>query len=272
MVTKNSRRVDFAFVIATYTNTEGLKNVLNDISKHYKDSVVVIVNNDPRESLEKKISSNKYPLRIIVKNNNKNEGFGRAVNDGTRLADETVRPNFLVFINDDVRFSTDWITPCIDAIKKNKWSAAAPVNQPEKNYGYIVLPYGKIELIKSPHDKRTIDGLTAAALVIKKDDFFLLRGFDPSFFAYLEDVDLFLRAKKRGLRFGVVKNVSVFHEGQKTSSQFRVKKAYLDFRNWIILIVKNWGIRKILLNFPAIFVERLRNLWGIVKTILSSKF
>ncbi|MEK7070570.1 MAG: hypothetical protein AAB966_02080, partial [Patescibacteria group bacterium] len=87
-------------------------------------------------------------------------------------------------------------------------------------------------------------------------------------FAYLEDVDLFLRLKKAGKKFGVTKNSVVFHAGQATSSKNSVKKAYLDFRNWVLLIGNNYTPSEIISNFPSIALERMKNAWGIVKATL----
>jgi len=271
MPTKSFQHVDFAFIIPTYTNTSGLLRVLENINQLYPKAHVVIINNDGSKRLEKKIDLKAYQFGLIVINNHMNVGYGKAINDGSRQAKEAINPKYLVFLNDDVRFDKDWVLPCMRKLEKKKWIAAAPTLVSDKgtaeNYGYRVLPYGKIELIKDSIDGRPIDGLTAAALVFKQEDFFRLEGFDPIFFAYLEDVDLFLRAKKQGMRFGIVKEITVMHGGQETSLKFPVKKAYLDFKNWIILIGKNWGFKKIILNFPSIFVERLRNLWGVVRSI-----
>ena len=272
MPTKNSLTDNLAFVTPTLTNTKGLLTLLKNIDNFYPKSTVVLINNDGNKPLEEKIDTRRFSMKIVTINNRKNEGYGKAANDGARQALMVVKNlEYLVFLNDDISFKNEWISKCIQRLKKNKWSAAVPVllnkeGQPE-NFGYHILPYGKIRPIIDSSSTSDVDGFSAAALIIKSGDFFKLRGYDPIYFAYLEDVDLFIRAKKEGIKFGMIKEVRIFHEGQKTSSEFKVKKAYLDFRNWIILIVKNWGFRKILFNLPSIFIERLRNLWGIVKTI-----
>ncbi len=245
MDTKNSRP-DFVFIIPTLTNVEGLKHVL---------------------VLLKKI----YPERpfIVMDNKLKNVGFAKACNDGARKAQKSFSPGYLVFLNDDVDFTSDWVNECIVTMRKNDWIASSPILMSSKksieNAGYIVLPYGKVRLITGPHNSEKIDGISATALIFEAKSFFKLGGFDERFFAYLEDVDLFLRAKKQGFSFGVTKSATVSHEGQKTSAKFKVKKAWLDFKNWILVIGKNWSREELKKYWWSIFVERLRNLSGVIK-------
>jgi GT2 family glycosyltransferase len=231
----------------------------------------VIVNNHHKELTKDKLHITGVSNELIFINNFRNTGFAKACNDGAKRAQELFDPQYFVFLNDDVLFTDDWLDKCQKAMVENKWIATTPVLVDMKghieNCGYAVLPYGKVRLIKKVDSKEKIDGITAAALVFEAKKFFELGGFDERFFAYLEDVDLFLRVKKLGLGFGVTKTVSVHHAGQKTSSQMKVKKTWLDFRNWILLIRKNWSREELVKNFPAIFVERLRNLFGIVKAL-----
>lgn len=258
-------RSDFVFIIPTLSNRDGLTKVLGLLHQYYPKAPCIIVNNGTnRQSFDKSNTS-------VVINNERNLGFAKACNQGAKKADEQNYPQYFIFLNDDVSFNTDWVTPCIEAMKQKKWFATTPVLMRSKttveNLGYTVLPYGRVNLITSQQHKEILGGLSATALVVEKNSFFKLGGFDERFFAYLEDVDLFLRAKKHGLTFGVTKTAYVYHQGQATSSHMRAKKAYLDFRNWILLIWKNWDKKTLSENFLPILVERGRNFWGIIKTI-----
>ncbi len=269
MNTKNSQN-DFVFIIPTYTNTQGLRKTLKLLSTFYSQIPVAIINNNNAYKLEIMFNLAKYPNKKIVVNNSRNEGFAKACNKGAQKANESFNPKYFIFLNDDVEFKEDWVSRCIDRIKNNHWVATTPIlmnfEGEIENVGYSVLPFGKAKLIKKLDSKESLDGISATALVFEKTAFFKLKGFDENFFAYLEDVDLFLRARKAGMKFGITKEAKIFHEGQATSSKMKPKKAFLDFRNWILVIAKNWSREEILKNFPAIFIERLRNLWGFIKS------
>jgi len=163
--------------------------------------------------------------------------------------------------------------------QKNQFDAVSPVlKKPTgeiENYGYKILPIGRIQLItnhQSPITSHQLDGLTAACLFIKKQVFEKIGGFDESFFAYLEDVDLFLRLKKKGFRFALNPNVFVIHNHLTTSSKMGFFKEKQDFINWIRVIIKNWGLKKIILNLSGIIIERGRNLSGLIKKIIKVYF
>ncbi|MBI2051774.1 glycosyltransferase [Candidatus Roizmanbacteria bacterium] len=263
MDTKNYRH-DFAFIIPTLTNVSGLKKILALIGKFYPKTPVVVVNNNPANIIRTK--------NITVINNQKNEGVPKSLNQGARRARELFHPTYLVFLNDDVEFDSDWLSSCFETLKRNGWVATSPVlMKPDytiENCGYMVLPYGKVKLTTDIKNTEKIDGISGTAMVFETNGFFRLGGFDERFFAYLEDVDLFLRAKKKGYSFGITKDAKVTHMGQVTSSRFKTKKAYLDFRNWILVIAKNWSREDLMKNLGPILIERFRNLWGIVKTLV----
>ncbi|MEX1052702.1 MAG: glycosyltransferase [Patescibacteria group bacterium] len=271
MNTKNYRN-KVTFIIPTLTNTQGLLKTLGLLSKFNENDDVVIVNNNKKLKLEDKIPISEIKNKIVVLNQYKNTGFAKACNDGAKKAKELFNPNYLVFLNDDVSFRSNFTNNCLDEIHEKKWISATPVlmrtNNEVENCGYKVLPIGKIKLITSLQSNEKIDGLSATALVFSTAAFFRLKGFDERFFAYLEDVDLFLRAKKAGMKFGVCKKVKVYHKGQATSSKMSVKKAFLDFKNWILIISKHWSREELTKNLLEIIMERGRNLIGIAKAAL----
>jgi len=146
-----------------------------------------------------------------------------------------------------------------------------------ENYGYKVLPYGKVELVRELTGSRVnptsprlrgaseLDGLTAACLLVKTKVFRELKGFDEKFFAYLEDVDFFLRFKKVGYKLGLATNVEVLHNHMTTTKTMGNFKAKQDMVNWWRLYFKHRG--KFKLDFKFI-IERLRNVSGFIKAYL----
>lgn len=267
MSTKSSHD-NIACIIPTLHNREGTRQLLSDLAAHHPSIPVIVVNNNT----EPFTSSVEHPSLIIVEERG-NTGFAKACNDGARAAEKYFHARYLAFINDDIRFTHPWLDTCVTELEKRKWFATTPlINQLDgtpENIGYRVLPQGKILLVKSLNRTSSdLDGLTAAALVVRYDVFKNLRGFDERFFAYLEDVDLFLRAKKLGYKFGTTQSVSVTHRGQGTSSSMPVRKRWLDLRNWYLLILKNWDMQTVVKYLPQIAIERIRNISGLMKALL----
>jgi GT2 family glycosyltransferase len=264
MSTRTSK-TDAVVIIPTYTNTQGLRETLNCVKTLGKYRVIV-VNNKPDNVLTDIPALE--PTDILTEP--KNEGFAKACNDGANEAKNRYSPGYFVFLNDDVLFQKDWIAECVKEMEKNEWDATVPVlEKPDgsiENVGYRVLKQGKIELLTRSAGGGPLDGITAAALVIKAETFQELDGFDETFFAYLEDVDLCLRLTEVGYSFGVTKTASVTHMGQQTSSKMSRRKATLDFKNWIKLINRHWSREEKMKYFPQIFSERMRNLSGVIKS------
>lgn len=246
-------------IIPTLTNTKGLRYLLS----HLLDYRLIVVDNLPSQLKQKLCQAHDNCLYLPQQNN---LGFARAIN----LAFTHVKTDWICILNDDIEFPA---TPPFEALiklaKKNTWQAISPLlKQPGgkvENIGYRVLPIGRVELVFSSVGQRDLDGLTAACLLVKSSAFRDIDGFDDRFFAYLEDVDLFLRFKNAGYQFGVANRHVVLHNHMTTSSKMNNFKAKMDLRNWVFVIVKNWPIKTIFQYLPGIILERFRNLSGFLK-------
>lgn len=218
---------------------------------------------------------------VVVDNSRKNLGFAGGVNYGAKKTET----KWLLILNDDIEFPTSpslrgasVISELIKEAETKKLDALSPIlrNQDGRveNYGYRVLPYGKVELFstssnnKFPPNRKDIDGLTAACLLIKASVFKKLKGFDESFFAYLEDVDFFLRFKKAGYKMGL-SNLEVKHNHLTTTKTMGNFKARQDMVNWWRLYFKHK--EKFVFDFKFV-VERLRNISGYFKATFSTFF
>ena len=80
---------------------------------------------------------------------------------------------------------------------------------------------------------------SGAALMIKQHMWKMVNGFDPTFFAHMEEIDLCWRLKNRGYGIGVCGGSNVYHIGGGTLDRQSAFKTYLNFRNSLFLIVKN---------------------------------
>ncbi len=288
-----------SIIIPTLSNTKGLESVLEYFSN--KPYTIIIIDNDPK--IKKNIPAKRKS--IIYLPQKKNLGFAKAVNLGVKKA----KTEWALILNDDIKFKTqsaklktqnhnlklktvkNFINELLRFAKKYELDATSPVLINPKgeieNVGYEVLPYGRIKLIKNLDVNilntkylildTNLDGLTAACLLIKRDVFLKIGGFDERFFAYLEDVDLFLTLKEKGYKFAVCPYLAVIHEHMTTGKRLGWKKNWLDFKNWILIILKHPKHFKLtfstfsLSNFLTLILERFRNFWGLLKNILLSR-
>lgn len=257
---------ELAIIIPTYTNTKGLLKLISQLQR-LSYHVIIVDNNPTEQKTRLRKQQNTIYLPQI-----KNMGFAKAVNIGAKYA----KSRWLLILNDDIEFKNiKTIENTLNYAKNNNLIATTPVlkksNGEVENIGYRVLPIGRIELIKDVlHYKLYIsqdklDGITAACLFIKKKAFADVGGFDVRFFAYLEDVDLCLRLKKRNQRFKVYLKEEVIHNQGSTSMLMGNFKQRQDLKNWILLISKHWDRKTLIYNLPSIMFERLRNISGYLK-------
>ena len=109
-------------------------------------------------------------------------------------------------------------------------------------------------------------GPDAAAALYTRKLFDKIGLFDNDFFAYLEDVDLALRARQAGMHCALADKAIVYHYKHATSSQKQGFKATQDLKNWWKIVHRryNFAVWK---KFPGlILIERLKNLSGYLKS------
>lgn len=276
-----------------YSVTAIIPTMLNDAGLFYLTDKLgqekiptIIIDNQPNK--EKSRLAKKTNLVYLPQS--KNLGFAAAINLGAK----TAKTDWLLILNDDIELPKLSLREWPDGLSVNgrrtlperKFSQSASfknlvlnmltfaqkhdlttvspvlVNKQGRveNYGYRVLPYGKVELNLNLKNKN-IDGLTAACLLIRRDIFLKLGGFDERFFAYLEDVEFFLRFKKRGYKMGI-SNIGVIHNHMTTTKSRGNFKARQDMINWWRLFFNHPDKFRFNLKF---IVERLRNLSGYLK-------
>lgn len=254
----NKRRLPVTAIIPTLTNTKGLKLIVDQLLNENVD--VVVVDNELND--EKRGWAGKTGITYLPQE--KNLGFAVAVNLGA----EQIKTEWMLIANDDVEILNDEsIHRLLATADENNWMAVSPIlkkhNGDVENIGYRVLPIGKVELnfdhINNSSD--VLDGLTAAFLLIKREVFEDVGGFDESFVAYLEDVDLFMTLKERGFEFGVDVKTVVVHNHLSTSKRMTGFKEKRDVINWWRIALKHKVMKK---NF-VFLLERLRNVSGLIR-------
>jgi len=151
--------------------------------------------------------------------------------------------------------------------------------------GFYPLPWA----INSPHPRRAANfNLTqpagtfvpfpcAGALMIHRDVYRELGGWDGSFFLDHEDIDLFLRAWQRGWKTALVPEAKVYHAVNASNAQTLTRlnmsvsqRRYVSQRaNLTIIALKYFSWRALplaALVWPAVFVNNLlKRRWKFVR-------
>lgn len=196
-----------------------------------------------------------YPqIRIIE--NKENYGFTGGYNRVLAQVDA----DYYILLNSDVEVEPDWIQPVIALMETEELiAAAAPKVRAYHNkthfehagaaggyidkFGYPFCRgriFYEIEEDKGQYDETgEIFWATGAAMFIKKKYWELSGGFDESFFAHMEEIDLCWRLKNMGYKVMYCPQSVVYHVGGGTLNAENPFKTYLNFRNNLLLLKNN---------------------------------
>lgn len=164
----------------------------------------------------------------------KNLGFGRANGRGVQMA----RGGFVAFLNNDTVVEPEWLAALLEPLLADPEVAASCATlrllefpallnarggtMTSAGYGYDIDFMVPVEREPVGHDRGPWHDVlfpTAAAALIRKQEFLAVGGFDPAMFMYHEDVDLGLRLWLMGRRVVVCDRALVHHAFGGTSHQ-----------------------------------------------------
>ncbi len=197
-----------------------------------KYEIVVVDNGSAAGDLEL-LGSIKGPFRLIRLSVNRYFG------EGNNIGAEAARGKILVFMNNDVVATADWLPPLMDALEEQPTCGATgpkflyPDDRLQEAGALIredgtALQRGKNG---SPNDPQfnsplVVDYVSAATVAVRKADFERVFGFDFRWEpAYYEDVDLCLKLAAIGMKTCYIPSSMVIHCENSTSSdnQFRLR-------------------------------------------------
>ena len=197
------------------------------------------------------------------------ENYGFA--EGYNRALEEVEADYFVLLNTDVEVTPNWLTHLIQEMERDPMVGAV---QPKildykrrDHFEYAGASGGWIDTLGYPFCRGRIFGTvekdtgqydkiqslfwaSGAALCIRATLFRQLGGFDPRYFAHLEEIDLCWRLHRAGYKVLAVPQSVVYHIGGGTLAYLSPKKTYLNFRNSLITLWKNESRRKLLWLIP----------------------
>jgi len=261
----NSTIPEVAIVILNWNGRAYLEKFLPSVMASDYDNKRVIVADNASTDDSLSFLKEHYPaVEIII--NPTNLGFA----GGYNAALKKVQSDYYVLLNSDVEVSPDWIGPVIDLMESDKLIAACQpkllsYHQKDEfeyagacggwmdNFGYA-FARGRV-FDKCEKDLKQYDTVqqcfwaSGAALFVRAKNYHAAGGLDEYFFAHQEEIDLCWRLQLAGYKIYVQPSSVVYHVGGGTLPKGNSRKNYLNFRNNLIMLYKNYtwqtGIWKI---------------------------
>jgi GT2 family glycosyltransferase len=243
-----------AVVILNWNGVKLLEQFLPSVLQYSEEATIYVADNASTDTSVKFIREN-YPSIKIIQNTG-NYGFAKGYNEALQSVDAEI----YALVNSDIEVTENWLKPIIETFDKEKETA---IIQPKildfKNkeyFEYAGAAGGFIDKYGFPfcrgrifdtvekdsgqyNDSCKLFWASGACFFIRKEVYHALGGFDEAFFAHQEEIDLCWRAANEGHIIKYNSESIVYHVGGATLQQGNPKKTYLNFRNSLLMLVKN---------------------------------
>jgi len=287
--------LEIAVVILNYNGEKFLKDFLPSVLLNSKKASVYVVDNCSTDNSVKLLKSNFPDVKVIV--NSQNGGFAKGYNDGLKQ----IEADYYVLLNSDIEVTPNWIKPCIDLMESDKSIAGV---QPKilayhnkKLFEHAGAAGGFLDKDFYPfcqgrlfdiveedkgqyNQNKEVFWASGACLFIRSKLYHKIGGLDEDFFAHMEEIDMCWRLKKYNYKLYYCAQSTVYHVGGGTLNYMSPKKTYLNFRNSLYMITKNYDgflffkiLKRLFLDGLAggLFLIKLQfsHIWAIVKAHFS---
>ena len=250
----NQKRV--SVVILNWNGKELMEQFLPSVIANSPSDIAEVVvadNGSTDDSIQMLIS--KFPSVRIIKLD-KNYGFA----EGYNQAIKQIETGYTVLLNSDVEVTPNWldiplslmdgdmsiagVQPKIKAQKnKSYFEYAGAAGGFLDRYGYPFCRGRILHVVEEDEGQYNtpIDVLwaTGACLFIRTSVYKQEGGLDATFFAHQEEVDFCWRLRCRGYRLVCTPRSVVYHVGAATLSTENPRKTFLNFRNSLLMLLKN---------------------------------
>ncbi|HWV98715.1 MAG TPA: glycosyltransferase family 2 protein [Candidatus Acidoferrum sp.] len=206
--------MQFSVIIVSYCSAPWIAACLGSIRKQVgAEAELIVVDNASPDETVRVVRNLGAESRLIE--NRQNLGFGRACNQGF----EASRGRLLFMLNPDARLEQpDGLARLKSAMEEHpRWGLAgtritSPDGCSESSPAtcYPQERYARCDFSGLPGNIAWVMG---ASMVIRREAFAKVNGFDPGFFLSSEETDLCLRARQQGWEIGYVPEVTVWHIG-----------------------------------------------------------
>ena len=266
-----------AIIILNWNGQNLLKKFLPSVIKFSQEATIYVIDNASTDDSVVYLKENYPGIKIVQLD--QNYGYAGGYNRGLQQIDADI----FALVNSDIEVTENWLSSILktfenepdtaviqpkikDYKNKKKFEYAGAAGGFLDFFGY---PYcdGRV-LFKIEEDNRQYDQqkeifwASGACFFIRKDTYNRHKGFDESFFAHQEEIDLCWRIKHTGKQIKYVPESEVYHLGGASLDAQNSFKTYLNFRNNLMMLLKNLPA---FLIFPVIFTRLiLDGLAGIV--------
>ncbi|ALA58574.1 glycosyltransferase [Nitrospira moscoviensis] len=197
-----------SIIIPVWNKIELTAQCLQALASVTKDVTfeVIIIDNGSTDGTAEFLNKLTGDVRII--RNEHNLGFAKACNQGARAS----RGHYLVFLNNDTIPQAHWLRPLVREVEEHAevgivGSKLLYADGTVQHAGVVFMrsrlsPYHIYRMasadLPAVNQRREFQAVTAACMLIRRELFEAVQGFDEAFINGFEDVDLCLKVRDKG--------------------------------------------------------------------------
>jgi GT2 family glycosyltransferase len=260
-----------AIVILNWNGKNFLEKFLKDVISNTTspDNEIIVADNNSTDDSLVFLNRNFPSLKVICLDSN----YGYAGGYNRALAQ--IEADYYILLNSDVSVGENWTEPLTMFMDLNPQAGACQprirsFDKPSyfeyagaaggyiDKYGYPFCRgrlFNKVEEDHGQYDNVTeVFWASGACMMIRASAFNACGGFDDTFFAHMEEIDLCWRMQNAGYTIHYIPEPIVYHVGGGTLAYNSPFKIYLNFRNSLMMLAKNLPEQKVR---GTIFVRKI---------------
>jgi hypothetical protein len=260
---KARQRPSVAMVALNYNGREILSRYLPSfLEVEYGRLDVIVADNGSTDDSVAYIENHFPEIQVI--RISENHGYA----GGYNLALANLDYDYYALVNTDVLLTPKWLSRIITVMEAdNTLVACQPKIRSERNresfeyagacggfmdsLGYAFCAGRILQTVERDNNQydhlREIFWASGAAFVVRAEAFHAAGGFDASYFAHQEEIDLCWTLQRAGFYIGVVPESVVYHLGGATLEYDTPAKVFLNFRNNLTTITKHLPVGRLIL-------------------------
>ncbi|MCQ6564938.1 glycosyltransferase family 2 protein [Bacillus mycoides] len=221
-----------SFIIVNYNTKNITEDCVNSINKNkslkHFNYEIIIVDNDSNDGSREYFKEQTFANTIIIENDS-NAGFGKANNIGVRFS----KGKYIVLLNSDTLVGETNFELLIDTMRNNEnigvlstkilnrdksiqslgFNFPSLMNEVKLNLLFWNFNFIKKLRFKNYNNKGLfkVDWVSGSFMILKKEDYSSIGGFDERIFMYAEDLDLCYRLCEKNKYSYVLDDTSIYH-------------------------------------------------------------
>jgi len=264
---------DVSVITVNWNGRAHLESLLPSLTPLGAREIIVVDNGSTDGS--QAFLRRQYP-QVVLLENPANRGFSEPNN----MAAARAQGRYIALINNDMRAHPAWLSAALPKFENGVVCVGSRIldwNGEHIDFNGSSLQYlgyalqrdaGRVADENLPAPDRILFAC-GGALIMEREVFLALGGFDPDFFAIFEDVDLGWRTWLAGHEIAFAPDSTVRHRGHATfSGHPNPKMRYLMHRNALLTVLKNYEeetFRKMLPLVVALTLKRAVVFSGVAK-------